>query len=221
VVSHELRTPLTAIRGALGLLAAGVYDEKPEKSKSMLQIASQQSDRLVRLVNDILDLGRLESGIVQLEFQCCDATMLIQQSVDTMRSSADLADINLVLRTESAWVKAAPDAIVQTLTNLLGNAIKFSPPQTQITVSTQSILSDAKPWIRFAIQDQGPGIPHSQLQTIFDRFQQVDPSDSREKGGTGLGLAICRQIVTQHGGKIWAESFPNQGSTFIFMLPSC
>jgi PAS domain S-box-containing protein len=215
IVSHELRTPLTGIRGSLGLLAMGIYDNKPEKAKRMVEIALTDSERLVRLVNDILDLERLDSGRVTLVKEVCDATALIQQSVDGVQALAESAAINLCLFPVSAQVWAAPDSIIQTLTNLLSNAIKFSPSNTTITLTAQP-QSDH---VLFQVKDQGRGIPVDKLEAIFGRFQQVDASDSRSKGGTGLGLAICQSIVQQHGGRIWAESTLGEGSSFYFTLP--
>lgn len=224
VVSHELRTPLTSIRGSLGLIAGGVYDKKPDKMKEMIAIAARQSDRLVRLVNDILNLRHLESGQSRFKFHSCSAADLIQQSVDVMRAQAEQSQITLSIMPTTAEVWADADAIVQTLTNLLSNAIKFSPPNSTITVTATPPLphphSSHHSFTRFSVQDHGRGIPADQLETIFGQFQQVDASDSREKGGTGLGLAICRTIVKQHGGKIWVESVLEQGSTFCFTLPS-
>jgi PAS domain S-box-containing protein len=218
VVSHELRTPLTSIRGSLGLIAGGVYDKKPEKMKEMIAIAARQSDRLVRLVNDILNLRRLESGQSRFKFQHCFAADLIQQSVDVMRAQAEENQITLSIIPTTAEVWADADAIVQTLTNLLSNAIKFSPPNSTVTITATPSLAPSH--TLFSVQDQGRGIPVDQLETIFGQFQQVDASDSREKGGTGLGLAICCTIIKQHNGRIWVESTLEQGSTFYFTLPS-
>lgn len=219
VVSHELRTPLTSIRGSLGLIAGGVYDKKPEKMKDMIAIAARQSDRLVRLVNDILNLRRLESGQSKFKFEQCSVSDLIQQSVDVMRSQAEQNQITLDIIPTTVEVWADADAIVQTLTNLLSNAIKFSPLNSTVTI-TATPYPPPSSFTLFSIQDQGRGIPSNHLETIFDQFQQVDASDSREKGGTGLGLAICCTIVKQHGGRIWVESVLEQGSTFYFTLPS-
>ncbi|HEY9635451.1 MAG TPA: PAS domain S-box protein [Coleofasciculaceae cyanobacterium] len=215
IVSHELRTPLTAIRGSLGLLATGIYDKKPEKAKRMVEIALTDSDRLVRLVNDILDLERLDSGKVTLVKEVCDVAALMQQSVDGVRAIADSAAITLCVSPVSAQVWVAPDTIIQTLTNLLSNAIKFSPSNTTIALTAQP-QSDH---VLFQVKDQGRGIPADKVEAIFGRFQQVDVSDSRQKGGTGLGLAICQSIVQQHDGRIWAESTLGEGSTFYFTLP--
>ena len=215
IVSHELRTPLTAIRGSLGLLAAGVLKDQPDTAKQMLEIAAKDTERLVRLVNDILDLERLEANKVFFVKQWCDAATLMHQSVETVQFLAAQNNITLCVVPSSVQLWADSDRMIQTLVNLLSNAIKFSPPQSTVTLSVQALPDH----VLFKIQDQGRGIPHDQLKTIFRRFQQVDASDSRQKGGTGLGLAICRSIVQQHGGKIWAESVLGLGTVFYFTLP--
>jgi PAS domain S-box-containing protein len=234
VVSHELRTPLTAIRGSLGVLETGVLEKQPEKAKYMLQIALNSSDRLVRLVNDILDLERLESGKVELVMETCQVAELMQQSIEAVQAIADQASVTLGTTFLAAELWAAPDAIVQALVNLLSNAIKFSPAGSKVCLTAEvrqnldhPVLeklgglegSISKPHILFSITDQGCGVPADQLETIFGRFQQVDVSDSRQKGGTGLGLAICKSIVQQHNGLIWLESTLGEGSTFSFTLP--
>jgi len=215
IVSHELRTPLTAIRAALGLLQSGIYDQKPDKFKRMIEIASLDSDRLVRLVNDILDLERLESGRAVLEKIIYPATDLIQQAVAGVNAIAKPQDIHFHIHPTDALVWVEPDAILQTLTNLFSNAIKFSPANSSITV----IVQQQSDHVLFQIRDQGRGIPADKLEFIFGRFQQVDATDSRSKGGTGLGLAICRSIIEQHGGQIWSQSIVGVGSTFSFTLP--
>ncbi|MBW4522687.1 MAG: PAS domain S-box protein [Scytolyngbya sp. HA4215-MV1] len=216
IVSHELRTPLTAIQGFLGLLNTGIYTNNPEKTQRMLKLAMDNGDRLVRLVNDILDLERLSSGKVQLAMTTCNASELMQQAVDSIHSIADQAAVTLAVVPTKAQVWAASDSIIQTLTNLLSNAIKFSPPQTTVTLSVQTQTDS----VLFQVRDRGRGIPADKLESIFGRFQQVDVSDSRQKGGTGLGLAICQSIVQQHGGNIWVESTLGEGSTFYFTLPT-
>jgi len=215
IVSHELRTPLASIRGSLGLLAAGVLKNKPQTAQQMLEIATSDTERLVRLVNDILDLDRLESNKVELIKQWCVAAALMRQSVETLQPLAEENQITLSLSSPEIQIWAEPDRIIQTLVNLLSNAIKFSPPNSTVTLSASS-LADR---VLFQVKDQGRGIPADKLETIFGRFQQVDASDSRQKGGTGLGLAICRSIVQQHGGRIWVESELGKGSTFYFTLP--
>ncbi|MBO0352157.1 PAS domain S-box protein [Phormidium pseudopriestleyi FRX01] len=214
IVSHEIRTPLTSIRGAIGLLASGMYQNKPERVQRMLQIALTDSDRLVRLVNDILDLERLESGRLELVKERCDAANAIAQAVEGLQAIADKEEVRFSLPSNTATVWASPDALQQILTNLLSNAIKFSPPQSIITLTVQSQWQG----VLFAIRDSGRGIPPDKLEIIFNPFQQVDASDSRQKGGTGLGLTICKRIVHQHGGRIWVESTLGEGSTFYFTL---
>ncbi len=224
IVSHELRTPLTSIRGSLGLLAAGVLNDRPETAQKMLQIASSQTERLVRLVNDMLDLERLDSSEVTIVKEWCDAQVLMRKSAEAVLSLATENHINLSILPSEAQFFANPDRIVQLLVNLLSNAIKFSPPGSTVTVRVEdlgdSLRDSYASRVLFEVKDRGRGIPADQLETIFGRFQQVDASDSRQKGGTGLGLAICRSIVQQHGGKIWAESVVSEGSSFYFTLPA-
>jgi PAS domain S-box-containing protein len=230
VVSHELRTPLTSISGALDLLANGVLQSRPEAAQRMLNIAASSTDRLVRLINDILDIERIESGKVTMTKQACDAARLIAQAVEVMQDIAERAGVSLVVVPLSVFVWADPDRIIQVLTNLLSNAIKFSPPGGTVWLTAEikeaevdqpAILPSAaaQPLLLFSVRDQGRGIPPDKLESIFGRFQQVDASDSRQKGGTGLGLAICRTILQYHGGQIWAESPSEGGSTFRFALP--
>jgi signal transduction histidine kinase/CheY-like chemotaxis protein len=215
VVSHELRTPLTSIRGSLGLLAAGKLGEVPEKGRRMLEIAVQNTDRLVRLINDILDIERIESGRVTMELRATDAADLAHQAVDVMQAMAEKAGVRLYAWADRQPMEADPDRILQVLTNLLSNAIKFSPPDAEVSVT---VIRDG-PDVVFRVKDHGRGIPADRLESIFERFQQVDSSDARDKGGTGRGLAICRSIIQQHGGRIWVESVPGEGSTFTFTLP--
>jgi PAS domain S-box-containing protein len=215
IVSHELRTPLTAIKMSLGLLKSGIYDKKPDKFQRMLEIALIDTNRLVNLVNDILDLERLDSGRAVLDKTLCPAENLMQQAVDGVQVLATPQQIKLIIAPTDAQVWVAADAIIQSLTNLLSNAIKFSPANSTITLCAESQAD----LVLFQVSDQGRGIPVDKLETIFGRFQQVDVSDARQKGGTGLGLAICRSIIGRHGGKIWAESTLGEGSTFLFTLP--
>jgi PAS domain S-box-containing protein len=215
VVSHELRTPLTSIHGSLGMLASGLLKPDSEQGKRMLQIAVDSTDRLVRLINDILDIERIESGRVKMEKEFCQVNELITKAVDVMQALADKANVTLAVTTLSMQIWADPDRIVQTLTNLLSNAIKFSPSGNTVWLTAQQQTNQ----VLFTVKDQGRGIPADKLDSIFERFQQVDSSDSRNHEGTGLGLAICRSIVQQHGGRIWVESTLGKGSTFFFTLP--
>lgn len=215
VVSHELRTPLTSIRGSLGLLASGMLGNISEKAQRMLQIGISNTDRLVRLINDILDIERLESGKIALNRQPLSSEHLVVQATDAMRGMAEKSGVRLEIRAADATIAADSDRIVQTLTNLISNAIKYS--NRGATVSVGTILDSG--YSHFFVRDTGRGIPNEKKEAIFERFQQVDASDSREKGGTGLGLAISRTIVQQHGGRIWVESSVGEGSTFHFTIP--
>lgn len=210
-VSHELRTPLTSIRGALGLLSAGLMGTMDAKAQNLLRIAVTNTDRLIRLINDILDLERMQSGSDPLHLARCSFRDLAQQSIETMTAMADGALVKLefllAAPPESVYFDGDPDRILQVLTNLLSNAIKFSPSGGTVEIRIEADLDS----ILLRISDQGRGIPLDQLDSIFDRFKQVEASDARQKGGTGLGLAICRTIVHQHNGSIWAESNVQQG----------
>jgi PAS domain S-box-containing protein len=216
VVSHELRTPLTSIRGALGLLAGGLLLSQPEKGQRMLEIAVSNTDRLVRLINDILDLERMESGKMNMEKQTCNAVELMREAVENVRGLAEKAGVTLSVTPCPARLWADPDRIVQAFINLLSNAIKFSPRGGTVWLTATPQMDQ----ITFRVRDQGRGIPADKRESIFERFQQVDASDRREKGGTGLGLPITRSIVQQHGGRIWVESTLGQGSSFFFSLPT-
>ena len=215
IASHEMRTPLTSIHGVLKLLCAGRMGELTERGRVMADMALRNSDRLVHLVSDILDLERMESGRDEITKTTCDSFKVIQQAIDTVSSMAKEKEITLEPNSESIEFLGDRDRLAQTLINLLSNAIKFSSSNSKVTISSQ--LQTDK--ILFSVRDQGRGIPQDKLETIFERFQQVDASDSRKKGGTGLGLAICRHIVEQHGGKIWIESVYGEGSTFYFTIP--
>ena len=216
-VSHELRTPLTSLRAALGLVSGGALVSRPDKMRQMLEIALGNTDRLVRLVNDILDLERISSGKSDLQLTMCSAEDLLMRAAALQHAAATKANIRVTCEPNPVHVWADPDRILQTLTNLISNAIKFSSPGSEIQLRAR-IIDDLEAEIE--VQDFGRGIPEDKLENIFERFQQVDASDSRAMGGTGLGLAICRSIVTQHGGRIWATSQPGQGTTFHFTLPT-
>jgi PAS domain S-box-containing protein len=216
-VSHELRTPLTSLRAALGLVTGGSLDSRPQKLRQMLDIAAGNTDRLVRLVNDILELERIGSGKTELHCTMCSADDLFRRAAVLQQSDALKAQIRITFNSHGINVWADPDRILQTLTNLISNAIKFSPAGTEIHL--RSRRGDANEAV-IQVRDQGRGIPEDKLESIFECFHQVDASDSRTMGGTGLGLAICRSIVAQHGGRIWATSTLGKGSTFHFTLPT-
>jgi two-component system sensor histidine kinase VicK len=215
-VSHELRTPLTSLRAALGLISGGVLVKRPENVTQMLDVAIGNTDRLVRLVNDILDFERIGSGKLELECARCEAVELLSRAAELQNSSASDAGLHFEVDARPMELWADGNRVLQTLTNLIGNAVKFSFSGGTIRLSARA-LNEKEAVIE--VHDQGRGIPKEKLEVIFERFQQVDASDSRDMGGTGLGLAICRGIVRQHGGHIWAESEPGNGSSFYFTLP--
>jgi PAS domain S-box-containing protein len=215
IVSHELRTPLTSIHGSLGMLASGLLPTDSEQGKRLLQIATDSTERLVRLINDILDIERIESGKVKMERENCNLQDLIQSAVNIMQPLANKAEVKLSISSLPVKLWVDPDRIIQTLTNLLSNAIKFSTSGATVFLMTE--LQENQ--VLVTVKDTGRGVPDDKLDSIFERFQQVDSSDSRNHDGTGLGLAICRSIVQQHNGEIWVESVLDQGSNFYFTLP--
>ncbi len=242
IVSHELRTPLTSMQAGLSLLHNNIITPSSREGKITLDIVTSGVNRLVRLVNDILDLERLESGKINLEIKHFDVIILMDTAIAQMQDLANEGGIILKSYFQPCEINADPDRLLQVLINLISNAIKFSVRGSIIEVSCDTELSpnnrqiepinsnsseekaefqseNDRQFLLFKIKDQGRGIPKENLETIFERFQQVDSSDAREKGGTGLGLAICRSIVQQHGGRIWVESCLGKGSTFYFTIP--
>lgn len=215
-VSHELRTPLTSIHGSLRLLSSGKFDSFERKTRRLLDIATSNCDRLIRLINDILNLERLQSGRAPLKIARISVTQLIQQALQVIGPLADSAQVKIRLDIKEVPVMADLDRMLQVMTNLLSNAIKFSPAGSEVTLETA--LTDKLIYLN--VIDQGRGIPADKLESIFDRFHQVDASDSRLKGGTGLGLSIARTIIEQHGGRIWAEQNAGPGATLRVVLPT-
>jgi len=221
-VSHELKTPLTSLRASLGLIQSGALDKRPEKQRQMIEMAISNSDRLIRLVNDILDFDRGERGRLTLSRHAVESDILLRRAADVAHNAATQARIEFRIEAHAPPVYADEERVLQVLSELVGNAIKFSPQDTSIRLAAQAVSGTVPGTteVCFMVEDQGRGIPAGKLDRIFDRFQQGDASDSRALGGTGLGLALCRSIVEQHGGRIWAESEPGKGSRFLFTLPA-
>jgi two-component system sensor histidine kinase VicK len=222
-VSHELRTPLASLRASLGLISSGSLDKRPEKQKQMVDVAIGNCDRLIRLVNDILDFDSVKSGRLPLHRQPVEAIDLLRRAADIAHAPATQARMGFKIDAAAKPVVFADEErILQVLNELVRNAIKFSPPETTIRLAAQPAGTDAvgAPEVCFIVEDQGRGIAPETLERIFERFQQGDASDSRDLGGTGLGLALCRSIVEQHGGRMWAESVVGKGSKFFFTLPA-
>jgi PAS domain S-box-containing protein len=215
-ISHELRTPLTSIRGALSLMDDGIVDPASTDGQELIKIAKSSSIRLIRLINEILDLRKIESGKLPLHLASVKASALVTNAANAMLGMAAEAGVTIDIElNDEADVLADSDRIAQVLTNLMSNAIKFSNPGGSIEVRVESVEQAA----RFSVIDHGAGIPEHEQHKLFGRFQQVDSSDSRPKEGTGLGLAICKALVEEHQGKIGVVSRAGKGATFYFELP--
>lgn len=216
-VSHELRTPLTSIRGSLGLVSAGVAGALPEKAAGLIRIAHSNSERLVRLINDILDIEKIESGRMPFDIRPMALAPLVQQSIDA--SSGYLADrgvtVALVDEAPEATAMVDPDRLHQVMLNLLSNAIKYSPAQDRVEVH----IRRSNGMVRLSVSDNGPGIPEEFRSRIFGKFEQADSSDTREKGGTGLGLSIVKAITERLDGAVSFETTLGVGTTFHVDLP--
>lgn len=217
-VSHELRTPLTSIRGSLGLLASGALGDLPEKAQQMVDLGLSNTERLVRLVNNILDFERAQVGRLDMTVTEIDPVAVAVSARDAVEGAAREVGIAIELDTPTATldpVHGDADRLVQVLVNLLGNAVKFSPPNGTVVLA----VSQRPAGTSFEVTDSGPGIPSDQLATIFEPFHQVDSSDTRAVGGTGLGLAIAKSITSAHDGTITVESTLGVGSSFCVVLP--
>lgn len=213
-VAHELRTPLTAIKGSAEALMDGVL---PASAETYSQIHAE-AERLSRLVDDLQELSRVESRAVQLNIHPADSTSLLQTVAKRLSHQFDEKRVTLTLNLprDPILVLADGDRAIQILTNLIGNALQYTPPDGEVIISIESNDHEA----RFSVRDTGYGIPAEHLKHIFDRFYRVDKSRSRAHGGSGIGLTIAKHLVEAHGGKIWAESAgENKGSVFIFTLP--
>ncbi len=216
-VSHELRTPLTSIKGSLGLLKSTFVEDLSEKAAAMINIAYNNSDRLIRLINDILDIEKIEAGKIAYDFQRFEVTPFLERVIEANKSYANQYDVNIKMApiSDEIFIEADSDRIAQVTTNLISNAAKFSPKGESITISTNIYEN----MVRISITDKGPGIPLEFQKKIFGKFAQADSSDTKSQGGTGLGLAISKKIIETHGGKISFETKEGEGTTFFFDLP--
>jgi CheY-like chemotaxis protein len=217
-VSHELRTPLTSISGSLGLLLGGAAGTLPEGAVRLLSIAHSNSKRLVRLINDILDIEKIESGQVVFNFKRVDILALVEQVIEANRAYADGFGVRVRLDPASLHgnVPADPDRLAQVITNLLSNAIKFSPQGGEVIIATELRAG----LMRISIRDHGSGIPAEFKPRVFEKFAQADATDTRQKGGTGLGLSIVREIVVRLGGEVGFADADGGGTAFNVDLPN-
>lgn len=217
IVSHELRTPLTSINGSLGLISSGMSGDLPEMVVEMVTIAKRNCERLIRLINDLLDLQKMESGMFEIAFEKVNLIQLISQAKEGITGFSETHQVQIVLDSEleALWIEADPDRLLQVLVNLLSNATKYSPPQGIVHVQVVS----EEDRVRVNVIDHGSGIPDEMRDRIFEKFMQADSSIKRSKGGTGLGLNISRRIINMHGGSIDFECAPDKGTVFYFVLP--
>lgn len=216
-VSHELRTPVTSIRGALGLIAGGQAGEIPEQARSLVAIAHDNSERLVRLVNDILDMQKMDLGRITMEIARQEVLPVLEEAVGSMQGYASEFGVDVALVRTVPGVRARVDAgrLQQVMSNLLSNAVKFSPRDSRVEVS----MERQGQLLRIEVRDHGEGIPYAAQAGIFGKFYQVTDNGPRRQGGTGLGLYISRGIVERFGGQIGFASTPGEGSRFYVELP--
>jgi PAS domain S-box-containing protein len=217
IVSHELRTPLTSIAGSLRLLDGGAVGPIPDPVRRLIRVALDNSNRLTRLINDILDIERLEAGKVSFHLRRTDVKLLVEQAIEANAAFADTFNAKVRLEEDAAdaVVSADPDRLMQVLINLLSNAVKFSPLGEEVAVTIRR--GDGR--VRIGVRDRGSGVPEEFRRRIFEKFAQADGTDARRRGGSGLGLSIAQQIVTRLGGTISYEAAPGGGTIFIVDLP--
>jgi PAS domain S-box-containing protein len=215
MVSHDLRTPLATVRSFLEMLETGMFGDLSERGQHLLKVADRSTLRMLTLIKDLLDIERMEAGMLELHKQAISLESVLNQSVQSIQSLAAEKKVQLEVVPTSATVEADEDRLVQVTINLLTNAIKFSQAQGTVRLCA----SESNDWVEIAVKDHGRGIPRTKIKRIFDRFKQVESSDATEKGGTGLGLAICKALVELHGGTIKVESEEGHGSTFTFRIP--
>ncbi len=217
-VSHELRTPLTSIRGALGLVLGKAAMQLPEKARRMLEMAERNSERLTLLINDILDLEKIEAGRLEFDFRIVDLAALAARALEDNEGYASKHQVRLVLdrQVTQASVRADEHRLLQVFSNLISNAVKYSLKDSTVDVCVAAHGSG----FRVAVRDYGAGIPQEFRRRIFQRFAQADSSDTRDKGGTGLGLSITKAIVERHDGDIGYETEVGVGTVFYFDLPA-
>ena len=215
MVSHDLRTPLATVRSFLEMLETGMFGGLSERGQQLLKVADRSTQRMLTLIKDLLEIERLEAGMLELHKQAVSIASVLDNSAQLVQSMAQDKKVEIEVVPTSLTVVADEDRLVQITVNLLTNAIKFSPAQTTVRLSARE-LPDS---VEIAVKDQGRGIAKAQINRIFDRFKQIEKGDAKEKGGIGLGLAICKALTELHGGTIKVVSEEGRGSTFSFRLP--
>ena len=217
LVSHELRTPLTSVLVSLGMLKTNMQEQLPEQALKLIALAHSNSRRLVRLISDILDIEKIEAGKMTFHFEPLELSILVNRVIEDSRALAEQAQITISCETlvTDSWINGDADRLMQAITNLLSNAITFSPPRQSVEV----VVGEQDSMLRIEVTDHGPGIPVEFHNQVFNRFAQVGPADSGQEAGTGLGLNITRLIVQQHGGRIDIQSTPGVRTTFCIELP--
>ena len=216
-MSHELRTPLTSIKEGTGLLLDGVGGDTTQKQRKLLTILAEESNRLISVVNSLLDLSKMEAGMMAYDFEIAHVDPLIKRAISEITPLLEAKGIRLESELDANLppLRIDPERILQVLRNLLGNAVKFTPKGGSVGVAAKPAHGN----LAISVKDSGPGIPTESLTSIFEKFNQGSRRTPHARQGTGLGLAIANSIITSHGGKIWAESELGKGSTFIFVLP--
>jgi two-component system sensor histidine kinase GlrK len=218
LMAHELRTPLASIKEGTNLLLKGIGEEHNEKRRTVLTVIAEESNRLIDLVNSLLDLSKMEAGMMALNLEKSNIRSLINKAVSGMEplSMAKNVDIKVEIPQDLPYVKMDGERILQALRNLIGNAVKFTPGGGHVTISAQPLGKG----VIVSVADTGPGVPKEDLDAIFDKFRQATLTSYDKIKGTGLGLAIVKLIISAHGGKVWVESESGHGCTFIFLLPA-
>ncbi|HZD39818.1 MAG TPA: HAMP domain-containing sensor histidine kinase [Terriglobales bacterium] len=216
-MSHELRTPLTSIKEGTSLLLDGVGGATTEKQKKLLRILVAESNRLIGLVNSLLDLSKMEAGMMHYSFKKSSIVPLIRKAADEVTPLLESKKIRLSIDIGETLpsIDMDNDRMLQALRNLIGNAVKFTPVDGQVNVAAKQVDHQ----LRVTVHDTGPGIAPENLHAIFDKFRQGNAKGAYSANGSGLGLAIVKHVITSHGGDIWAENHPERGSVFTFVLP--
>lgn len=217
MVSHDLRTPLTSVQASLTLLSEGVLGTLPPRAQKEVLNAENNTGRLINLINDLLDIEKMEAGQMRVEREMTDVQSIFDRSVEAVKALSEKQNVPVEIVNTDLDIYADGYRMIQVVVNLLSNAIKFSPAESKVTLNA---LETADGMIELQVIDRGRGIPEKFKNTVFERFQQVELNDAKAKKGTGLGLAICKALVDLHGGTIGVESEEGKGSTFWFRIPS-